>query len=309
MFNINALRWWCNTPESTIFNRVGETTETSIGRYSFIDRNSSVLAVAHLDTALTMTKFHVDKHNVFSPSLDDRLGAYIIVDVLPKLGINVDVLLTEGEEVARSTSLMFESMKQYNWIVSFDRMGDDVVMYNYESEEMEDLLFDHGFKTGWGSFSDICWLEHLGCKAFNIGVGYHKQHSSQCQADLRVTKKQLQKFKVMHEKLNDMYLSHSEFDYKSSIKKWKKFEVDEYKWWDDDEEVIEWDGSLFAVYDYEKEKVKRIIDDIELRCDYTDVDELWEYYIGDASMKDDYLMDVEVESYENLVQWPEPPMI
>jgi hypothetical protein len=64
------------------------------------------------------------------------------------------------------------------------------------------------------------------------------------------------------------------------------------------------------VYDYEKEKVKRIIDDIELRCDYTDVDELWEYYIGDANeLKNTYLKDTNDDNYEHLMMWPEPPMI
>ena len=44
---------------------------------------------------------------VHSGALDDRLGAYIILDLLPKLGINVDVLLTVGEEQGRSTANFF----------------------------------------------------------------------------------------------------------------------------------------------------------------------------------------------------------
>lgn len=158
--------------------------------YCYRDNGSNVLAVAHLDTVVERELRQCNFLNtaagpvVYSPALDDRLGAYIILDLLPKLGITYDILLTVGEESGESTAAFFDPPKQYDWIIEFDRGGSDVVMYQYDDEDTRDLVKDSGARVGEGSFSDIAYLEHLGVKAFNWGTGYQDYHSVRSHAYL-----------------------------------------------------------------------------------------------------------------------------
>jgi hypothetical protein len=211
-FDPRALKWWCLAPDDEILEVTGEIKETPAGRFSYLDLGANVLAVAHVDTAYSFTqktRYRYTPHKVKSLALDDRLGAYIICEVLPDLGVKMDVLLTEGEERGDSTSQFFVPEKEYNWIVSFDRGGTDVVMYQFEDEQSEDLVRDHGFGAlGWGSFSDITEMEHLGCKAFNVGVGYQKQHTSECFARIDDIIGQLEKFCMFWRELKDTHLPH-----------------------------------------------------------------------------------------------------
>src|SRR5690606_30970976 len=106
----------------------------------------------------------------------------------------VDVLLTENEEMCMSTAQYFEAEKQYNWMFSFDRMGDDVVTYQYDNANMKQLLMSYGFDVGFGSYSDIVELDHLGCWGMNIGCGMHDYHSQKAYADIKELADQVDKF-------------------------------------------------------------------------------------------------------------------
>lgn len=199
----------------------GDIYENELGeKFSFIDNGGDVLAIFHSDVSPAIASqqdwFHVQRegsrrrhwNTVNSPALDDRLGAYIILDVLPKLGVKCDVLITEDEEIGRSTASMFDTEKKYNWMFQFDRRGTDVVMYDYETDELSDAISMMGGVVGIGSFSDICYLEHLGISGLNFGTGYHKEHTLRCHADLRDTT-------IMIELFMDFYNTYSEvrFEY------------------------------------------------------------------------------------------------
>ena len=64
-------------------------------------------------------------------------------------------------------------------VIEFDRTGTDVVMYQYEDDASMQAVEAAGAKMGLGSFSDIAYLEHLGVKAFNWGVGYRGNYHSE----------------------------------------------------------------------------------------------------------------------------------
>ena len=153
--------------------------------YHFRDNGSRVLAVAHLDTVVRpegrIPRFAAAKAGplVVSGALDDRLGAYVILRLLPALGVTCDWLLTVGEESCASTAEFFEPARDYDWVIEFDRMGTDVVMYQYEDEDSRHTVAAAGAQVGQGSFSDITSLEHLGVKAFNWGVGYRGDYHSE----------------------------------------------------------------------------------------------------------------------------------
>jgi len=165
------------------FYQYGEVVTTKDGVYIYKDNGANILAVAHLDTVQDARHFYtVDIDGdvaVFSTALDDRLGAWVILDVLPKMGLRYDILLTTEEESLNSTAQHFvpPAGKKYNWMFSFDRAGTDVVMYQYDEPEYDDLLEEVNMYKGLGSYSDICELHTLGCAGFNWGCGYENNHT------------------------------------------------------------------------------------------------------------------------------------
>lgn len=160
--------------------------------FAYKDNGSNILAVAHLDTvglAHQRACRFLDTEGgtvVYSRALDDRLGAYIILDLLPALGVTHDILLTVGEESGQSTAEFFDPPKgkQYDWMIEFDRGGTDVVMYQYDDKATRKLVQASGARVGDGIFSDIAYLEHLGIKGFNWGVGYRDYHGPRAHAYL-----------------------------------------------------------------------------------------------------------------------------
>lgn len=173
-----------------------------------VDRGPDVkvLAVAHLDyvhaaqhapqTLTIHPRGGEPREYMFHPAHDDRLGAYIIGSLLPLLGVQTDILWTFDEEIGQTTAALYTApKKEYNWIFSFDRRGDDVVGYSYESDpRWSRYVQEVGFKKGYGSFSCIQALRHLGVLGFNFGTGYHNEHQVMCFADLAETAAQVLRF-------------------------------------------------------------------------------------------------------------------
>lgn len=192
-----ALDHWCSATASN-FDSVATRFRTPGGsRYWWKDNGSRILAVAHIDSvqpAAQVGDTVAAPHRFYNPCLDDRLGVYTILDLLPRIGIRCDVLLCDDEEYGRSTAGEFASPKDYAWIVEFDRAGGDVVTYQYEDDAWLYALKASGFNIGWGTYSDISCLSHLGACAVNIGVGYQDYHSPRAYFDVGTYCKQLRRF-------------------------------------------------------------------------------------------------------------------
>jgi hypothetical protein len=185
--------------------------------YYYKDNGSNILAVAHLDTVghadSRACRFVVTEDAgtvVFSRALDDRLGAYVILELLPLLGLTYDILLTVGEESGLSTAAYFEPPKgkEYDYMIEFDRGGTDVVMYQYEDKEVIDLVRAAGAKVGDGSFSDISYLGHLEIKGFNWGVGYQDYHGPRAHAYLDDTFAMVARYLTFAEQNEGVYMPH-----------------------------------------------------------------------------------------------------
>jgi len=179
-------------------------------QYAFRDNGGSVLAVAHCDCCSGLpqhfsTASLTDETLVFCPQLDDRLGVYTLLDMLPNLGVKVDVLLTQNEEIGRSTAGLFSSGKEYNWIAGFDRRGTGAVMYHYEFRQAHKF-----FRIERGSYSDISLLGHLGAQALNVGVGYYQEHTSRCYFVVEEYLSQIGQFAQMWEALHGQRFYHQE---------------------------------------------------------------------------------------------------
>jgi hypothetical protein len=180
------------------FEQVGKVTNTADGIFIHRDIGASILAVAHLDSVNDHNHFYVNRFGqddiVFNTHLDDRLGAYVILNVLPRMGIHTDILLTEGEEVGRSTASHFETDKQYKWMFEFDRRGTDAVHYRYQKTEWTKVLRAGFGSCMYGSNSDINYLSHLKCCGVNVGTGYHDEHDIMAYANVSELISQIGKF-------------------------------------------------------------------------------------------------------------------
>jgi hypothetical protein len=177
--------------------------------------NSKVLAVAHTDWVMYREpKMNYQKEIVCCPQLDDRLGVWLITNQLPWMidpAMPYDILLTDLEEKGRTTAGSFIPPvgKKYNWMFEFDRKGSEVVMYGYKTPTLKKLCEKYGFEVGNGSFTDICALDTLNCAGFNIGTGYHNEHSERCHADLRETFDNVQRFLSMYHDNYNLKLKHN----------------------------------------------------------------------------------------------------
>jgi hypothetical protein len=125
------------------------------------------------------------------------------------MGVQLDTLLTTGEETMNSTASEF--IGEYNWVVEFDRAGTDVVFYQYDNQEWV-KEWRRTFPVGQGSYSDIASMT-MGVCAANVGIGYHNQHTNYCHANLDDTFSQLVKFAHLYERMANI-----------------KFPFDDYRW-------------------------------------------------------------------------------
>ena len=199
---MDTWRYWLSAPVERIF----ADFKADPDGYIHVDRGSKILAVAHLDTVqdvdVVPPKKSKDAWTLEARGLDDRLGAAAIWLELPKMGVEVDVLFTNYEETGHSTAALFPDADKYNWIVEFDRAGEDVVTYGMDSPEWLAALEWACFQKAHGSFSDIKAMDTELC-AVNIGIGYQRSHAADSYANLRAMKRQLLRFKDLYEKYRD----------------------------------------------------------------------------------------------------------
>lgn len=231
--DLGQLRTRCEMSINSLLS-VGDVRGKVGEQHSFIDNSSNILAVAHCDTVQQCNHFQVCKLTgetlIFNPKLDDRLGVYTILDLLPSLGITTDILLTENEEVGASTASYFIPKKQYNWIFEFDRAGTGVVTYCYDwGKELTDT-----FEVHQGSFSDISYLEHLGCKGLNVACGYYNEHDKRAYFVVEEYILQIWRFMKFYHKHK-----HTSFEHTDKVKYLKplnRYAMDNYPydWYCDD---------------------------------------------------------------------------
>jgi len=215
-FNFKEMRRVCSDKENVLAKRYGLTRyQTLHGNYWFKDNGSSILAVVHADTVQSFLHFSVNRlrpdTQIWCPTLDDRLGAYLILEWLQLAGLRYDILLTTNEEKGQSTAIDFQPPKgkQYNWMFMFDRTGDDVVSYQYRDTPLAEKLTEHGWKLGYGSYSCIRDLEDLGCKGMNFGTAYYNYHSVYAYASLNDLTRNLRRFMSFYSAFHSTPLPHS----------------------------------------------------------------------------------------------------
>jgi hypothetical protein len=191
------------------FERFGDVTVRGNRRHIYIDRGSKILGVAHLDTVQRYNGYAITADKLWCSTVDNRMGAYMVLYGLHNMGIECDVLLTDMEEIGQSTAEDFAPPKQYNWMFSFDRGGDDVVMYDYYEQGMADILKQkYKFSSvSRGSYSDIAYLYHAGCRGFNFGCGMYNYHSQSAYVALSELAGNSAKFSQFYQDYKDIHLT------------------------------------------------------------------------------------------------------
>lgn len=163
--------------------------------YLFAKGNVPVMMCAHMDTVHkepVRDIYMSDKGYIWSPQGiggDDRCGIYTALMSI-RDGIKPYILFTEDEEIGcvganyfaddiRNGIIKIEDIN-VNFIIEVDRKGsNDSVYYDCDNPEFEKFIDTYGFKTAYGSCSDISYVAPaLGVAAVNFSSGYYSAHTT-----------------------------------------------------------------------------------------------------------------------------------
>lgn len=183
-----------------------------------------VILVAHLDTVHyevpSIICYSQDSRYVMSPQGiggDDRCGVIAILSILQETSLRPHVIFCEDEEtggVGASKFCKKIAEVKANYMIEIDRKGDnDCVFYDCDNPEFTEFVEGFGFKTEWGSFSDISTIApHLGIAAVNLSSGYYNPHTNYEYVDLVALRNVIDRIKDM------LNTETSKFEYIESTK-------------------------------------------------------------------------------------------
>jgi hypothetical protein len=166
----------------------GEFTQDDKFNFMYVTGEIPVLLVAHVDTvhkALPKVEHDKEKNVLWSETglgADDRAGVAAILEIIDQ-GYRPHILLCNGEESGGiGAKLASKNLKapSVNCIIELDRQGaEDSVYYDCDNEDFEKYINSFGFKTAFGSFSDISFLcPEWGIAGVNLSIGYYGAHTS-----------------------------------------------------------------------------------------------------------------------------------
>lgn len=151
-----------------------------------------VALVAHADTVFkvppALDSFFYDQERdvIWSPDgmgADDRAGVFAIIKILRHYHLKPHVIITTGEEsgcigAGKLIGHMVQFKEDLKFMIQLDRRNrKDAVYYDCDNPEFEKFITPFGFKTEWGTFTDISVLAPVwGVAAVNFSIGYEDEH-------------------------------------------------------------------------------------------------------------------------------------
>ena len=163
--------------------------------FILVEGEVPVMLLAHLDTVHKEPVRDICKTNdgniLMSPQGiggDDRCGVYAIVNAYELSAKKPWLLFTCDEEIggigadyfcrAYQNDELPKELNELKCLIEIDRKGsNDAVYYDCANEDFEDYITSKGFKTAYGSFSDISLIApELGVAAVNLSSGYYNAH-------------------------------------------------------------------------------------------------------------------------------------
>ena len=149
--------------------------------------------VAHMDTVwetdLKHEVFYDMRKNVMlnlnGGGYDDKVGIFLIMKLVQE-GYKPHIIFTTDEESGCIGSLaLVQTYDKYpygdlSYLIQLDRRHEnDCVFYDCDNQEFEQYIESFGFRTAYGSFTDICELCPVwGMAGVNLSVGYLNEHTS-----------------------------------------------------------------------------------------------------------------------------------
>lgn len=180
----------------TLGRMFGKMAICKKGSYILVPGEAPVMLVAHMDTVHQEPVKHIcktqDGNILMSPQGiggDDRCGVYALVTAYRLSSVKPWLLFTCDEETGGIGAKKFckeheegglpEKLDELKAIVEIDRKGrNDAVYYDCGNEEFEAYITSKGFKTSFGTFSDISYVApELGVAAVNLSSGYYDAHT------------------------------------------------------------------------------------------------------------------------------------
>lgn len=170
-------------------------TLVSKGNFVLVKGVAPVMLVSHLDTVHEEPVRDIctsaDGNILMSPQGiggDDRCGCFALVKIYELSTVKPWLLFTCEEEVGGIGAQAFADcfaqgklpveLATLKCLVEIDRRGaDDAVFYDCYNPSFEEYIEERGFKTAFGSFSDISVIAPaLGIAAVNLSSGYYNAH-------------------------------------------------------------------------------------------------------------------------------------
>ncbi len=186
--------------QDTLFQKLQKWFEKEAvkqkGRFLLVPGDSPVLLIAHLDTVHRVPVKTICSSKcgniLMSPQGiggDDRCGVYGIVKVHEASEQKPWLLFTCDEEIGGRGADAFcaayqkqelpEGLNELKMLIELDRRGkNDAVYYSCKNPKFEEYITEKGFRTDFGTFSDIsCLGPTLGVAAVNLSCGYYNAHT------------------------------------------------------------------------------------------------------------------------------------
>lgn len=168
-----------------IYNKVVITDD-----YIYAEGDIPVALIAHMDTVFHKPAEHIyydrEENVIWSPEglgADDRAGIFGIIKILQS-GRRPSVILTTDEEkgglgayaLCKQVPQPFTELK---YLIELDRRGsNDCVFYECDNKDFETYVNSFGFKSAWGTFSDISTIcEKWKIAGVNLSIGYFDEHN------------------------------------------------------------------------------------------------------------------------------------
>jgi len=168
----------------------------SEGNYILVPGAAPIMLLAHMDTVHKKQVQHICKTQngniLMSPQGiggDDRCGVFALVTAHARAETKPWLLFTCDEEVGgigagkfcgdHKLGFLPKELDELKILVEIDRKGrTDAVYYDCDNADFEKYITSKGFKTEWGSFSDISVVApELGVAAVNLSSGYYNAHT------------------------------------------------------------------------------------------------------------------------------------
>ena len=166
------------------------------GNFTLVKGEVPIMLLAHLDTVHQEPVREIckspDGNILMSPQGiggDDRCGVYALINAYEMSPQKPWLLFTCGEEVGGIGATKFcydyaagklpKELDNLKLLIEIDRKGsNDSVYYDCDNKNFESYITSKGFKTAFGTFSDISIIApELGVAAVNLSSGYYSAHT------------------------------------------------------------------------------------------------------------------------------------